>query len=117
MSKDDGLMREGQGEMTGHSALPWRDDGKGHVVSDDPRPRPHKGKRPLIVCTMAIGYMDSDERDANTALIVRAVNSHAELLEAAEAILIPVANLLPAHPELQAAWAALADATARAQGD
>ena len=77
---DDARKEE---KMTKHTAIPWQ-VAYGSIYTDDPRY--------LLENQIRIANMDRDEpdtapteRDANAHFIVRAVNSHEDLLAACEA--------------------------------
>jgi hypothetical protein len=58
-----------------HTPTPWKIAKYGHVITE--------GMTGLdSVCTSGLGMSHSEEAKANTVFIVKAVNSHEELLEA-----------------------------------
>ena len=67
--------------MTEHTPLPWelQVNGAAYNIVADRETRHH-----LILLNME--YVDADEFEANAKFVVRASNSHADLLEALEAI-------------------------------
>lgn len=73
-----------------NTALPWKIGSKiagkhiskciDHIVIEQSGDTPK-----YVACTL--GYNSTEERDANAALIVRAVNSHEALVEACKSVL------------------------------
>jgi hypothetical protein len=88
--------------MSGPSPLPWIALKYGHIV--DP-------------CAWSICACLGEDKEANAAFIVEAVNSHADLLEALEALKAVLAQGKPLPtPECQALYDRCVAAVAKAEG-
>ena len=101
--------------MTKHTPTPWHYDPNHNAVTATPN---HRGDGKIVLSGFALTMGHYPTPAANTALIVRAVNAHDELLAALHAIIdLDHHNMGPESRATEIARAALAKADASYPSD